>query len=50
MSAPEQHPEHHDDRHSPEFEPRGTLALGVIYVALLVALWSYAFILLLQRR
>lgn len=45
-------PERPDDRHppEPEFEPRGTLALGVIYVALLVALWSYAFILLLQRR
>lgn len=34
----------------PEFEPRGTLALGILYVTLLVALWSYAFILLLQRR
>ncbi len=33
-----------------EFEPRGTFALGLIYVTLLIALWSYVFILLLQRR
>ena len=42
--------ERNEQQTPPEFEPRGTFALGVIYVALLIALWSYVFVVLLQRR
>lgn len=35
--------------HDDEPEPRGTLAVLLLYVALLIAFWGWTFILLLQR-
>lgn len=38
-----------DVAHEEEPEPRGTLAVLLVYMALLIAFWGWTFILLLQR-